>query len=260
MMWTATKDGKTTYFLGTMHLGVDAEARMPDIVWKDFGASRSFAMETDLTSPAALKMADDIERPAGTLHDELGPTYWQKLVDALGPAVAKQVDGMKPFGPVTFLSMKGLPPTPPMDGVLRARAEREKKQLVFLEDAAIDEQVLEKWMDAKALKEMLDDLAETQQRQQEMLSAYLAGDDGKLLALNDEERASSLKHGYTAAEYDAELDDLLFNRNKSWIPAIEKLHAAGGGFVAVGCLHLLGPKSVLDLLKKDGFTVTRVEP
>nr|HEX4314658.1 TraB/GumN family protein [Kofleriaceae bacterium] len=260
MMWSATKAGHTTYFLGTMHLGVDAEARMPDIVWKDFAAAPAFAMETDLTSPAAMKMATDIQRTSGTLHDDLGPAYWKKLQDALTPAVAKQVDHMKPFAPVTFLSMKGLPQTAPMDSVLRGRAETEHKQLVFLEDAAIDEAILEKWMDVKALKEMLDDLADTEKRQGEMLTAYLAGDDARLLALSDDERASAIKNGYTAAEYDAELDDLLYHRNASWIPALEKLHAAGGGFVAVGCLHLIGPKSVLELLKKDGFTVTRIEP
>jgi uncharacterized protein YbaP (TraB family) len=38
------------------------------------------------------------------------------------------------------------------------------------------------------------------------------------------------------------------------------MHAAGGGFVAVGVLHLVGPRSVADLLGRKGYKVTRVAP
>ena len=44
------------------------------------------------------------------------------------------------------------------------------------------------------------------------------------------------------------------------IDAIDKLHHAGGGFVAVGAMHLIGPRSVLDLLAHKGYKVTRVVP
>jgi uncharacterized protein YbaP (TraB family) len=260
LLWSATKDGKTLYLLGTIHLGVDAEARLPDIVWKDFDAAPAFAMETDLTSPAAVQMQSAFKRTTGTLHDELGSAYWKKLEDAIGPAVAQQLDDTKPFVPVTVLSMQGLPQTPPMDGVLRARAERLHKQLVFLEDASKDEAILERWMDHKALVELLDDLTASVKRQVDMLAAYTAGDDVQLLALSDSERAAAIAHGYTAAEYDAEVKDLLYDRNASWIEPLEKMHAAGGGFVAVGALHLIGPGSVLERLRKDGFVVTRIEP
>jgi uncharacterized protein YbaP (TraB family) len=93
-----------------------------------------------------------------------------------------------------------------------------------------------------------------------MLAAYVAGDEPTMLALGDEERTDALHHGYTPAEYDREVDDLLYGRNASWIAPIEQLHAAGGGFVAVGALHLLGPRSVLDLLAHRGYRVTRVAP
>ncbi len=240
MLWSATKDGKSLYLLGTMHLGVDAEARSPDVVWKQLDAAPAFAMETDLNGPAAAAMEDDAKRKSGTLHEELGSAYWQKLEVALTPPIAEQLDGMKPFVPVEFLSMKGLPPTPPMDLVLRSHAEAGHKQLVFLEDLTVQTKAIEKWLDRKALVELLDDLDGTVQRQQEMLAAYLAGNDAKLLALNDNERASALAHGYSAAEYDTELKEMLFDRNASWIAPLEKLHAGGGGFVLAveRALHL----------------------
>jgi uncharacterized protein YbaP (TraB family) len=91
-----------------------------------------------------------------------------------------------------------------------------------------------------------------------MLDAYVTGDEHKILALGDEERGDALRHGYTAAEYDQEMNDLLYDRNASWIAALEQLHADGGGFVAVGALLLLGPRSVLDLLAHKGYRVTRI--
>ena len=157
-------------------------------------------------------------------------------------------------------NLSGLPTTPAMDKVMSARAAGEHKPIVFLEPASRQIGLLVKWMDVKALKLLLDELPWNEQHAKAMLDAYVAGDDRKILALSDDERRDALGHGYTAAEYDREMDDLLYGRNASWISALERLHADGGGFVAVGALHLIGPRSVLDLLAQRGFRVTRVGP
>jgi uncharacterized protein YbaP (TraB family) len=93
-----------------------------------------------------------------------------------------------------------------------------------------------------------------------MLAAYLAGDEAKIEAITDEQRRDALAHGYTAAEYGESLEDLLYQRNASWIGAISKLHAAGGGFFAVGAMHLIGTRSVLDLLGQQGYRIARMTP
>jgi uncharacterized protein YbaP (TraB family) len=147
-----------------------------------------------------------------------------------------------------------------MDTLLLARAQRGNKQIVYLEPAAAEAAVLEKWMDVKALKAMLDDVPGSERHIKEMLDAYATGDEPRMVKLSDDEKAEALKHGYTQAEYDASMQDMLYNRNASWIPVIEKMHAAGGGFIAVGAMHLVGPNSVLELLAKKGYKVTRVTP
>jgi len=78
-------------------------------------------------------------------------------------------------------------------------------------------------------------------------------------ALTEEEHADAIKYGYTEEEYAAEQEDLLYKRNASWIPELEQMHDAGGGFVAVGAMHYLGPKGVLALLAADGYTITRLQ-
>ena len=38
------------------------------------------------------------------------------------------------------------------------------------------------------------------------------------------------------------------------------MHAAGGGFIAVGALHLIGKKSVLEMLAAKGYKIARISP
>src|SRR5262245_53613155 len=86
LFWAVEKDGKTTYFLGTMHVGVDAETRLPDYVWQKLDAAKTFAMEADLESQSI----GDMKRTDGSsLHKDLGDAYWAKLVEAMGPGMAK---------------------------------------------------------------------------------------------------------------------------------------------------------------------------
>jgi len=115
-------------------------------------------------------------------------------------------------------------------------------------------------MDVRALEAMLDDLPGGEQHAREMLAAYIAGDEAKIESLGDSERADFKKMGRTDAEYDQQMEDLLFARNASWVPELEELHEAGGGFVAVGAMHLIGKRSVLDLLRQRGYKVTRLTP
>jgi uncharacterized protein YbaP (TraB family) len=257
LFWAVEKDGKTTYMLGTMHTGVDPETRIPDLVWKKLDEARAFAMETDLSKAASL---DITRHDGGSLHADLGDAYWTKLEQALGSDTARRMDHLKPMIPATLLSMRGLPETPAMDGALFGRASSEHKPIIFLEPIEAEEQVLEKWFDVRALEAMLDDLPAGEQHSKDMLAAYLAGDEAKIQALTEAERADFKKAGRTDAEYDQQMEDLLFARNASWIPELEQLHAAGGGFVAVGAMHLIGKRSVLDLLRQRGYQVTRLTP
>ncbi|MDZ4748123.1 MAG: TraB/GumN family protein [Saprospiraceae bacterium] len=53
-------------------------------------------------------------------------------------------------------------------------------------------------------------------------------------------------------------DVLLNNRNRNWIPVMEKKMKKGSTFFAVGAGHLGGDQGVIRLLRKEGYTVTPV--
>jgi uncharacterized protein len=257
LFWSAQKNGKTTYLLGTMHMGVDAEARLPDVVWQKLDAAPALAVETDTTDPAILGMG---ARKSGRLRDDLGPAYWKKLAAVVEPRVLEGLDRMKPSTAVAMLSMRGLPATPSMDGVLLARAQNQGKQIVYLEPATKQVALLDKWLDVRSLKMLLDSPDQGLDNTRKMLEAYLGGDESKLLALYHGQKQEALAQGITEREYEQSMEDMLYERNASWIPAIEKLHAKGNGFVAVGALHLVGKRSVIDLLAAKGYKVARVAP
>jgi len=257
LFWSIEKDGITSYALGTIHVGVDAEARLPQVVWDKLDAAKAFAMETDLADPSLAKI---LECTNCSLKKELGDAYWKKLEDELTPPVASRIEAMKPMVAATMMSMRGLPQTTQMDTLLLARAQRAHKQIVFLEEAAAEAAILEKWMDAKALKAMLDDIAGSEQHTKDMLAAYLAGDEKVMIKLSEDEKTDALKHGYSAKEFEESMQDMLYGRNAAWIAGIQKMHAAGGGFIAVGAMHLVGPKNVLELLATAGYTIKRVTP
>jgi uncharacterized protein YbaP (TraB family) len=211
-------------------------------------------METDLGDQ--MKLLADMQLPAGeTLEQDLGPVYWKKLQDAIGAQMASALDTMRPTMAVQFLQLKDMPQTAPMDPTLMDRAKQHGAQIAYLEDVSVQEKALIKWMDATALKEALDELDKAKQIEDTMVDAYIKGDADTVLKItmdrDDWKRSQK--------EFDEQMDDLLYNRNAAWIPVLDKLFADGGAFVAVGAAHLLGDKSVVDLLQKKGYTVTRVE-
>lgn len=56
----------------------------------------------------------------------------------------------------------------------------------------------------------------------------------------------------------AMIDKMLVNRNKNWIPKLENWMKQKTLFVAVGAGHLAGEEGVINLLRKQGYTVEPV--
>jgi uncharacterized protein len=60
------------------------------------------------------------------------------------------------------------------------------------------------------------------------------------------------------AEFAAMEESLVNARNRAWIPVIEAAAVEGPLFVGFGALHLAGEEGVLNLLARNGWTVTRL--
>ncbi len=55
------------------------------------------------------------------------------------------------------------------------------------------------------------------------------------------------------------MDLLLYNRNRKWARELKKLLPGRSLLVAVGAAHLPGKEGVIELLRKEGYTVEPVK-
>ncbi len=56
----------------------------------------------------------------------------------------------------------------------------------------------------------------------------------------------------------ARADELIYNRNKNWMPQLSELMKDKSLLIAVGCGHLVGPEGLLNLMRKEGYDVEPV--
>ena len=253
-LWAVKKDGEVQgYLLGTIHLGVDAEKSFPAFVWARLSEADIACTEADTSDP---RLVSAMQRKPGSksLEQELGPDYWKKFETIVGPLIAKGVASMEPAGAGSLLMIQGLPMTPPMDKVVEQKAKAAGTKLVFLEEGMFQMQLLLKHLDIDAIKYMLDNFDEMKNQTRDMLAAYKAGDATRMSEILADE--SSWQAG--SAEKNRKLmEEMLIDRNADWIPKLEKLFDEGTPFCAVGAAHLLGEKSVNELLAAKGYVLER---
>ena len=82
----------------------------------------------------------------------------------------------------------------------------------------------------------------------DLVRAWMAGDvDGLAMVPRTPDEAAAL-------------DVLLVQRNRNWVPMIERMLADNQeNLIVVGAGHLAGEDDLLDLLVDAGYTVTRIQ-
>jgi len=97
---------------------------------------------------------------------------------------------------------------------------------------------------ARFLDMVVSEMHDVESETQSVVTAWRSGDAPKLAALLSDEY-KSFPNLYRV---------LVSERNKRWVPQIEKLlHGNQDVFVVVGALHLVGEGGLLELVRHDGF-------
>jgi hypothetical protein len=105
-------------------------------------------------------------------------------------------------------------------------------------------------MSNEQITETIDELKQIKTKGPEILNAWENGDEAKIEALNLKE----LK------DYPKLYQALIVDRNKKWISDIEGyLNSPVNTMVIVGVAHLVGDNSVVDLLRKRGYKVVKLQ-
>jgi uncharacterized protein YbaP (TraB family) len=146
----------------------------------------------------------------------------------------------------------GFDPQQGVEQQLQQRAQADGKPISGLE--TMDEQLgLLQGMSypdqARFLDMVVTQMHDVESETQSVVTAWRTGDGAKLAALLSDEYKS----------FPALYRLLVSDRNKRWVPQIEKLLRGNQDyFVVVGALHLVGDGGLLDLMRRDGYKAESV--
>jgi uncharacterized protein YbaP (TraB family) len=263
------KHGGTVYLFGTVHVGNTALYPLPPAVESAFGRASRLALEIDPTDEEVAK--DALQRmtyPArDALHRHVPAETFMRVKQAsqrLGLDV-NAMDRMRPGLASLALSSAqlekdGYERELGLDRYLAKRAQREGKQVVQLETAAQQAQLLAQLPAATQRAMLTGTLARLRNREltnrtNELMDAWATGNVDWMTELSKGDGVA-----ITAKKPDTFTRRLYTRCNTQMAKKIGgMLKDSQTTFVAVGTMHLIGESGLVRQLGKKGYVVRRVD-
>lgn len=259
LLWKISGNGlsKPSYLFGTIHITCDAT--LDKNVLNALDATDQLYLELDMDDPnMQAEMMSGIMMKDGVTMSSLLSAEDFKMVDEFVTANTGMplslMDKFKPFLVTAMLYPKMLNcPPQSLEESLMAETRKQNEEVYGLETFQEQFDVF----DAIPYKDQMQDLvnsakdnmASDKEEFLKMLDMYNAKDLNKLYELINESESKTTSHN----------DVLLVNRNKNWIPKIEKTAKEKPTFFGVGAGHLAGENGVILLLRKKGYKVEAVK-
>ncbi len=247
-----------SYLYGTYHLLCPDDLQFSETVKNAVNQSSQVVLELDFDDPGIMQeLQKGMFLDGGkTAKDYLDEDQFALVSDFFTNEMNmpfKRLSAVKPF----FLSSMTVayyldcqPASPEMQ--FANLAGEQKKEVIGLE--TVEEQI--GFIDgipledaAKMLVMGIEDRDEMDAMTDEMVATYLRGDINKIQAIIDD---------YMADDYSDINHELIVSRNEAWIPKIVEIIGETPSFIAFGAGHLPGEKGVIELLRKEGYTVDPV--
>ena len=246
-----------SYLYGTIHAVPKDKFVVTPILSSAFESCDALALEIDLNMSLKeqIGMAQQIILPKGkSLRDYLSSEEFNRFqrycTDSLGmkKSKIKKYIRLKPFFISSVLLQEQLGSIEGYDQYFNKEAKNRKipssgletleYQLTMVNTISIEEQA----------DMLIESLGSEMIEYNKMLDLYLANDlNGLSEMINNAEMSTA-----------SFMENFLTQRNKNWIPVIEKLISSQKTFIAVGAGHLPGEFGVIELLRKKGYTVEPV--
>lgn len=258
-VWAIHGAHNTVYLAGSVHLLKAADASLPPGFDRAYKGSKAIVMELaidkiDPTATAQWMMENGMLKGDKTLRAEIGEERYQRVskeAERLGIPM-EAADMLQPWVlGLQLVEMQymqlGFDPQQGVEQQLEREAQADGKPISGLE--TMDEQLgvlqsLSKSDQARFLDMTVSEMHDVEAETQSVVTAWRSGDAAKLAALLSAEY-KSFPNLYEA---------LVTERNKRWVPQIERLlHGNQDVFVVVGALHLVGDGGLLELMRRDGY-------
>lgn len=260
-LWKVSKNEKNVFLLGSIHYLKKENFPLRKSILDALDRSKRLVLEIDLNSASAgsaqrLTVEKALYRDGATLPQNIEQeTYRLAAQRAAQLGIDMQVlNPMKPwFVALTMMAIKfqqlGLDPTLGVDRYLAARAkdggiptsglETLEFQITLLDQLSKRDQEL-------MLRETVAELDLLDQNFNQIVQSWLKGDGASLEVL----LLASMR------EYPDLYQKIIVDRNRRWLPQIEKMIAQGDdAMVVVGAAHLVGQDGVIEMLKFRGYNL-----
>lgn len=263
-VWAIHGAHNTVYLAGSVHLLRSKDAQLPAAFQRAYADADALVMEIDLDDldPAASQgwMLEHGMLADGTLVDVIGQQRYDRL-EQEGNRLGIPIEALQRLEPwlaaMTLAQLQymklGFDPEQGVEKQLERKAVADHKEITGLE--TLEEQLgllagLSQADQAKFLDLTLEEMREMEGETDSLLQAWRTGNARKLAAiLSDEYKVAPALYRMLVAD-----------RNKRWMPQIEKLLASDKDYlVVVGTLHLVGTGGLLDLAKARGFEAKQLQ-
>ena len=262
MLWRITRDGRTSFLYGTIHVGTLAWAFPGRQVTAALMAVDTVALELD---PADPQLAARLKLPTTSPPLSLTPALRDRLAQHADAACVPRelLAAMHPVMQAVTLTVlaarwQGLDPSYGQEFVLSGFARVAQRRMISLETPELQVRALIPRQAAAAerlVAQMLDQLEQgVAQRVVARLAA--AWERGDLAEIEDYARWCEC---VASEEEQLLMQRLNDDRNPALADGIEALHRDGRAvFAAVGALHMSGAQALPALMQARGFSVRRV--
>lgn len=247
-----------SYLFGTVHLICKEDFFLPEVVRTKFSAAEEVFLELDMDDPAMMmKMMSLMQLPKGqTIKKLFGDSAFaafDKKYQKITGMSAALFNTFKPLMLMSMLTEKSLSCSgrESYEQTFIAMAAKEKKDIKGLEK--IEDQIavfdgIPDSVEIANLQTMVADFDKSIEEFKKLITVYKTQDVEALF--NFTEASPELMEAQ---------NELLVKRNNNWIPVMQNNMETKSCFFAVGAAHLGGDIGVINLLRKQGYTVKPVK-
>jgi uncharacterized protein YbaP (TraB family) len=264
LLWKISGNGlaKPSYLYGTIHMLCAEDAVLSDSLRHAINRSDEVYLEVDISNIfemlgafGQMKMRDDT-----TLADLLSGDDYNKVksfFESKSPLLPFMVvETLKPILAATTLAESSLSceSMTAMEQMISEEAEKNGKEIKGLETMSYQAGILDSIpykLQAMELVRYIDNFNSGggDKEFDALMDAYKKQDLAKLEEL-------MMKSDVGVNSY---TDILLYKKNINWVKKLKTILSQRAVVIAVGAGHLPGEKGVINLLRKEGFTVSPVD-
>ena len=264
-VWVVSSSRANVYLAGSFHMLRASDYPLPAEFFTAYNNSRKIIFEAPLDETAGAEHTGEFL--SGAIYND-GTTLKNHISEAAYSKVEKfckernyPLDQYQIFKPALFLTMLtalemnriGADPQKGVDYFFNEKALQDGKATGSLE--TVDQQLklllsMDESMGSDQIIESIDEFKQIEAELNEYLAVWRKGDEVRMEELFIKDFKSYRKLYQT----------LIVDRNNKWMTDITSyLNGSANTMIIVGAAHLVGPDGLVNLLRKRGYKVVKVQ-